>query len=155
MTKKPLISQDDAHRRVDDALRLRVGLGKRYSFASLSEATGISERTLRSYVDGEGGTTPGLAHFLSLCSVLGPGFTSDVLAACGQSARDGSDDDPEHMRVLTALGTLTAQIADAVEDGHVDHREAAAMRPTAQRLMEVLEPLARDSNTVPMRGKVS
>ncbi|QQA43938.1 hypothetical protein [Pelagovum pacificum] len=130
-------------------MRLRVGRGRRYSFAGLSDATGIPTRTLESYVQG---STPGHAALLSLCSVLGPSFTSDILAVCGQSAKDGSTDDPEHMQVLGALGSLTAKLADAFADGHVDHREAAALRPAAQHLMEVLEPLTRDPAKVTTLG---
>jgi len=143
MSNSPIIPHDLACRVIEDALRLRVGRGRRFSFAGLSDATGIPTRTLESYVQG---ATPGLAALLSLCSVLGPSFTSDVLGPCGQAARDGSTDDAEHMRVLAALGGLTAQIAEAVADGHVDHREAAALRPAAQRLIEVLEPLARSGH---------
>lgn len=141
-----IVPHDAAARLIEDALRLRVGRGRRYSFPALSDATGIPTRTLESYVQG---ATPSLAGFLSICAVLGPSFTSDILAACGQSAKDGTDAEPEHLRVLAALGALTAQIADAVEDGHVDHREAAALRPCAQRLMEALEPLARAETPAP------
>ncbi|MAM60837.1 hypothetical protein [Maritimibacter sp. UBA3975] len=150
MKNEPIIPHDLAARVIEDALRLRVGRGKRHSFAALSDATGIPTRTLESYVQG---ATPGLSGLLSICSVLGPSFTSDVLGVCGQSAREGSDDAPEHLRVLAALGHLTKQIAEAVEDGHVDHREAAQLRPTAQALMEVLEPLARGENVEPIDRK--
>lgn len=150
MKNEPIIPHDLAARVIEDALRLRVGRGKRHSFAALSDATGIPTRTLESYVQG---ATPGLSGLLSICAVLGPSFTSDVLGVCGQSARDGREDEPEHMRVLCELGRLTTMIADAVEDGHVDHREAAEIRPVAQALIEVLEPLARADNTVPMARK--
>lgn len=140
MKNEPIIPHDLAARVIEDALRLRVGRGRRFSFPALSDATGIPTRTLESYVQG---ATPGLSTLLSLFAALGPSFTSDILSPCGQSARSGKDDEPEHMRVLAALGSLTAQIAEAVEDGQVDHREAAAIRPTVQHLIEVLEPLAR------------
>lgn len=141
MKKDLLIPQDVAHRVIRDSISTRVGFSLRYSTQGLSDATGIPRRTIESYKDGS--ATPGLANLLSLFAALGPSFTSDILAACGQCARSGTDDEPEHMRVLTALGSLTAQIAEAVEDGQVDHREAAAIRPTVQHLIEVLEPLAR------------
>lgn len=140
MSNGLLVPHDLAARVIEDALRLRVGRGRRHSFASLSDATGIPTRTLESYVQG---ATPGLPALLSLCCVLGPGFTSDILAVAGQAAQDAACDDPEHMRVLAALGGLTAKLADAVADGHVDHREAAQLRPVAQRLIEMLEPMAR------------
>lgn len=140
MSNCPIIPQDLAARHVHDALRLRVGRGRRYSFPSLSDATGIPTRTLESYVQG---ATPGLAALLSLCSVLGPSFTSDILGACGQTARDGSNCEPEHMRAVSVMGDLLASIGAAVADGHVDHREAAILRPMAQRVIEVLQPLTQ------------
>lgn len=140
MSNQPIIPHDLAARCMEDALRLRVGRSKRYSFAALSDATGIPQRTIESYVQG---ATPGLPAILSLFAVLGPGFTSDVLAPTDQSARPGSNDEPEHMQTLCCLTRLAAQIAEAVEDGHVDHREAAQLRPVAQELIEMLEPIAR------------
>lgn len=154
MRNAPLISQEDAARRIEDALRLRVGRGRRYSYPALSDATCIPTRTLESYVQG---STPGLHTLLSLCAVLGPSFTSDVIGMCGQTASAADCDGPEHLRVLAALGTLTAEISRAIEDGQVDHREAAQLRPLAQDLIEILEPLTRaDGPTaVPLRGVVS
>lgn len=156
MKYEPTVPQESAHRRIRDAVSLRVGRGKRYSVTGLSEAAGIAPRTIESYKDGS--ATPGLANFLSLCAALGPGFTSDILSECGQSAKDGSNEDAEHLRVLSALGSLTAQIAEAVADGHVDHREAAQLRQPAQELMQILEPLTRDGHanavSVPHLGKV-
>lgn len=140
MRKEPIIPHDLAAGRLEDALRLRVGRGKRHSFAGLSDATGIPPRTLESYVQG---ATPGLSGLLSICAALGPSFTSDVLALCGQSAADASSDDPEHMQVLAASGALIARISEAIQDGHVDHREAAQLRPMAQELIRMLQPLAR------------
>lgn len=153
MRNTTIISQEDAVRRIEDAIRLRVGRGKRYSFPALADATGIATRTLESYVQG---ATPGLAALLSLCSVLGPSFTSDILGACGQVAQEASHDEPEHLRVLGALGSLIAQISEAVADGHVDHREAAQLRPMAAHLIEILEPLAHATGgtMVQLRGVV-
>lgn len=151
MSNGPIIPHDLAARRIEDALRLRVGRGKRYTFQGLSDATGIPLRTCESYVQG---STPGLHTFLSLCAALGPSFTSDILGACGQSAKAADTDAPEHFRVLASLGELTSSIAEAVSDGHVDHREAAQLRPLAQGLIEALEPLARDTTTIPFRGEV-
>lgn len=140
MSKATLIPQDTAASVIERALRLRVGRGRQYSFASVSDATGIAPRTLESYVQG---AAPGLPAFLSLCAALGPGFTSDVLSACGQVAHEADIDQPEHMKCLIALTRLSASLAEAVADGHVDHREAAALRPEAQRLIDILEPIAR------------
>lgn len=154
MTNEAPISQEAAAGRLEDALRSRVGRGQRYSFKTLSEKTGISERTLMSYVQG---STPHFAAFLTLCDFFGAGFTSEILGICGQSAREASEDEAEHLHIITALCGLSSQIAEAIEDGHVDHQEAARLRRPAQDLIEVLEPLTQDrrrDNTVPLRGRV-
>ncbi|WP_422074138.1 hypothetical protein [Tranquillimonas rosea] len=151
MKKKSLVSQDDAHRRVGDALRLRVGMGKRYSFAGLSEATGIPERTLRSYVDGTVDTTPGLPNLLALFSVLGAGFASDVLGVCNLTVRDGNPDEAEHIRALSLMCSLSGDIAAAVDDGVVDHQERAQLQPAAEKVIAALEPIARPGNAVSLK----
>lgn len=140
MSNGHIIPHDLAARKIEDALRLRVGRGKRYSFAGLSDATGIPPRTLESYVQG---ATPGLSALLSLFAVLGPGFTSDVLSACGQSASTCDNDSPEHIKVMSMMGAMIAKTSDALADGHIDHREAAELRPMAAALIELLEPIAR------------
>ncbi|WP_422073946.1 hypothetical protein [Tranquillimonas rosea] len=156
MKKKPLVSQDDAHRRVSDALRLRVGMGKRYSFAGLEEATGIPERTLRSYVDGTIDTTPGLPNLLALFSVLGAGFASDVLGVCNLTVRDGNPEEAEHFRALSLMCSLSGDIAAAVDDGFVDHRERAQLQPAAEMVIAALEPIARPGSTVqPLKREAS
>ena len=140
MSKGTIIPHDLAARRIEDALRIRVGRGRRYSFSALSDATGIPTRTLESYVQG---ATPGLCALLSLCAVLGPSFTSDVLAPCGQVASEADPDAPEHMRVVSMMGGMVAAVSDALADGHVDHREAAELRHMAQELIQALQPMAQ------------
>lgn len=144
MSNGPIIPHDLAARRIEDALRLRVGRGRRFSFSALSDATGIPTRTLESYVQG---ATPGLSGLLSLCTVLGPSFTSDILSACGQVASDADPDAPEHVRVIGMMGSMVSAVSDALADGHVDHREAAQMRPMAAELIEALQPLAQASGS--------
>lgn len=140
MSKITDITQEAAARRITDALHLRVGRGRRYSFGALADATDIPQRTVESYVQG---ATPGLHNLLRLFVALGPSFTSDVLSLCDQSASSTSADDPEHMQIMSASGALVAQMADALADGHVDHREAAQLRGHAAALIEMLEPMAR------------
>lgn len=140
MENRPLVSQDTAERHLMDALSIRVGREKRYSFRSLSEATGIPERTLRSYVDG---TTAPLHAFLTLCRVLGPTFASDVLDAAGMTAKLCVPEDAEYMPTLAASCTFSAMLSDAFADGKVDHRERAQLQPVAASLIDMLEPLAR------------
>ncbi|MCA0961174.1 hypothetical protein [Salipiger bermudensis] len=150
MRKPLLISQEAAKARVSEALSLRIGRGKRFSFRQVSDASGIAERTIDSYARGD--NAPTLGPLLSLFATLGPGFTSDVLALADQSASGCSGDDPEHMRVLCAAGELVSMISSAVEDGYVDHQEAANLRPLAQNMIDLLEPLAARPVAM-MKGK--
>ena len=153
MKKTPLISHDAAQRSLEDALRLRVGSGKRFSFDSLEDATGIPSRTLRSYA-GEG-ATPGLHALLSLFAVLGPSFTSDVLAETGQAAQPTSEADADYMGALSLFGSATSQIAEAMADGKIDHRERAEIRAFMKDLIEAVQPLAQDETTIPIKGVVT
>lgn len=136
MRKKPLISHDHAVRVLDDALRLRVGRGKRYSVASVASEAGIAARTIESYMQGK---APGLNALLSLMSVLGPGFTSDVLAPVGMAAREADPSEPEHAKLLAALCAISAELAQSMSDGFVDHREAASLRIAAIGVVEQLD----------------
>lgn len=150
MGKTTLIPHETAVRCIEDALRLRVGRGRRYTFQGLSDATGIPTRTLESYVEG---ATPGLSGLLTLCAVLGPSFTSDILSPTGLSAQDASTVDPDHQRLLSAGCAFAAQLSEALEDEKVDHREAAQLRPVAANLIAMLEPIARGGSVamVPVR----
>ena len=139
MSKNTIISQDAAMGRLSDALRLRVGRGRRYSFSGLSEATGIAERTLESYARGENAASFG--NLLALFSVLGPSFASDVICISGLIAREGTPDEPQHKRLLSGLTGMSALLAEALEDGYVNHQEDAALRAEAQKLMTLIEPL--------------
>lgn len=151
MSKTPLVPHDHAAKAIETALRMRIGRGKEYTFQGVADATGLSCRAVESYVQG---ATPGLHAFLSLCAVLGPGFASDVLRLAEMSAQSVDPAAPEHMRILTSLGAVTAQVAEAMQDGHVDHREAAQIKPLAEELMQLLEPVARNG-AIPMKGVVS
>ena len=143
------ISSEALSDKIDSALRLRVGHGKTYSFDALEAVTGLKARTLRSY---EEGVTPTASGLLSLCAALGPGFTSDILSMIGQSARKGDGCEPEHMPTLCAATAFSSLLADALNDGHVDHREAAGLRPIAVELMELLTPIANGKPSAARTG---
>ncbi|KRS17512.1 hypothetical protein RIdsm_02515 [Roseovarius indicus] len=153
MSNNPLIPHELAVTRLQDALRLRVGRGKRYSVQGLADAARIKPRTIESYLSGD--ATPGLNGFISLCAVLGPAFTSDVLAEAGLVARSADADEPEHMRAISLMSEGTRMIADALADGYVDHQERAKIKPHADRIIAIMEPLARTGETtIPHLGEV-
>ncbi|WP_043776046.1 hypothetical protein, partial [Roseivivax isoporae] len=99
------------------------------------------KRSLESYVYGS--NTPGAPALLTLFGFLGPGFASEVLGVCGLVATDESEEAAQYAQVMTAICAMASDLAAALEDGHVDHREAAQLREPARELIERLEPLAR------------
>ena len=152
MRDNPLITQDHAARVIADAIRLRVGRGKRWSFASLSDATGIAQRTLESYVSG---ATPGMHSLLSICAALGPSFTSDILAVIGQTAQNDHGDEPDYSRALTQMAEGAALLAKCLEDGRVDHQEKAQLALAMAPLVELTAAIARkNESVVEIRGQV-
>ena len=140
------ISNDALGAKINAALRLRVGFGKTYSFEGLEEVTGIKARTLRSYVDG---TTPPAENLMALCAALGPGFTSDVFSLIGQTAASANAGEPQHMPTLCASTGFASMLAEALNDGHISHREKAAMQPAARELRALLEPIAEPQAPAP------
>jgi len=136
MKKAALVSQEAANAAFARALRLRVGQGKLYGFKAMAEATSLPERNLRAYAAED--TAPPLHAVLSVFSVLGPGFASDVLAEAGLEAQLIEPGAPEHQKLLTAMMRLAHDLSEALEDGHVDHRESAAMRGPAEQLLKML-----------------
>lgn len=150
MEKIALVQQDQANASFARALRLRVGLGKPMSFAQLAEVSGLSERTLRAYADMQ--CSPPLHAVLSICSALGAGFASDILGPAGMAAQLTEADEPDHQRAVSCLARMAGDLSEALEDGHVDHRERALLRAPAQRIVDLMLPIANGAeNVVPAR----
>ncbi|MEL7398023.1 MAG: hypothetical protein AAFN44_16810 [Pseudomonadota bacterium] len=150
MKNKPIISQDTAIRLLEDALRLRVGRGKRFSFEALEEGTGVPSRTLRSYAGEE--VEPSLSNFLCLCAALGPSFASDVLAPCGLSAQSTEAAEADYMGALALMGEGVAMLAEALADGRVDHRERAIIEEFFKGALEKFQPLSQSDTAVSLKG---
>src|SRR4051812_14809303 len=84
-----LISRSAANETFRDALRLFVGRGKRFSVKQVSNATGIKDRMLESFmavVDSTDFRKPDLEEVLTLAQFLGPRFTSELLVPTEQGA---------------------------------------------------------------------
>ena len=141
MTKAGPISHDLAQEVVTDAIRRHVGRGKRFSVASLSEATGIDERTLKSYRAGD--TCPALHFQLEIARCLGddgPAFMNEILAI----AELGGVERLERAKV-DALGTagelsvVVTEILERLQDGKFCHRDQAQVGPLLRALAGKLE----------------
>ena len=128
-------------------MRLYVGRGRPYSAESLAEATGIPERTIRSYQMGD--ATPGLANLLALIRCLGGVFAAACLEDAGVAAvlmQDDLEADPREL--ATAQAESLAKLVAALEDGRIDHTEAPELLALARRLMPMLAAFVRQYGAV-------
>lgn len=114
------INQEFCQREITEALRQYVGLGKPFSYLTLSEAIGIEERTMKSYFDGQ--TCPPLKILLRLFQVLGAEFTNRIIGIAGYgNAEKLQLCAVNEFRLNGALTALVAELGDALKDGRMDH----------------------------------
>lgn len=136
-------SSDVAKQLIADTLRLYVGRGKRLEWADLADATGIKERTLRSYAEPEGPLMP-LDVFFAVFPLLPEG----ALAKVGRDAMGvtiapmASDDAATVRRGLTQAARLVAQGNEFLEDGILSPHEKAELARSAGELMPTLQQIA-------------
>lgn len=128
------ITQDFVQKRLTEALRKHVGLGRPFSVAEFAAATHIPERTIKSYQGGQ--ATPGLAYLLRIMAVLPPEFADMVLAPAnlGNVSRihRGQGTSLDVHALASQLNSLIAQAL--ADDGIIDHLEEAEMEPTVRSL---------------------
>lgn len=112
---------------------LRLSCPDRARRVLLAEASGVAERTLENYITGY--CTPGLGNLFSIMRALGPAFVSDILQPIGmQASRIEFDDAMPDAEQLTAILRYGAQWSAAIERGHMNHRDRAALAPGARQL---------------------
>jgi hypothetical protein len=128
------ISPEASQIRLTEALRKYVGLGRQYSVTAFAKATGIPERTLKSYQGGQ--ATPGLGYLLRMMAVLPPEFADMVLSVAGLGNVSRTDRSNANSLAVHALASeLNSLIAQALaNDGMIDHIEEAEMEPTVRSL---------------------
>lgn len=116
---------------IADTLRLYVGgYGKRFTWPELAEVTWDHdgdlktwERRLRSYVE-EGGSQMPLDVFMRVFSALPPQAFQRVAIRMGYSVAPMEVDEAASVRRAgAAAARIAAKVADANEDGQVDHSE--------------------------------
>lgn len=137
-------SNDAAKQLISDTLRLYVGRGCRISWADLAEATGILERTLRSYAEADGPLMP-LDVFFAVFPLLPDG----ALAKVGRDAMGvsiapitGDDGAATVRRALARSARLVAQGNDFLEDGVLSPQERAELARSAGELVPTLQQIA-------------
>jgi len=133
MSDTPPICQETAQATLTDALNLFVGRGRRYSLASLAAATGIGERTLKSYQQGE--ATPGYPHLLRLLAVLPVEFGDAVLAPAGVGRLQRIEgEEPDGFTAMEQVCRRAAMLGSALADRKIDHRERLQLLPEIRAL---------------------
>ena len=152
MEMMPDFSTDNVKKFMGDTLRLYVGHGRSTSWAYLAEATHNGEgpvqtweRRLRSYVD-PAGNLPPLDIFMRIIAVLPPAAMQRVANFMGFSAGllevDGT---ASVRRAGAAAARFAANVAEALEDGHIDHNEMAALATGAIELGPLINTVAGGS----------
>lgn len=130
MLKIAEISTDLVTRRLSRALGRFIGRGQRFDYGEAADVIEADTRTVESWVRGE--RCAGLHHFLRLCRLPGAGvvIASDVLALAGLEAREITPRDAASAHVMAAdLSAGLAELLRRLEDGRLDHREEAELRP--------------------------
>jgi len=134
MSETGEITQEAVQKRLTEALRKYVGLGRPYSVAEFAKATGIPERTIKSYQGGQ--ATPGLAYLLRMMGVLPPEFTDMILVPANlvnvSRIHRGHGSSLDVHALASQLNSLIAQAL--ADDGMIDHLEEAEMEPTVRSL---------------------
>lgn len=123
-------------------IRAAVAPGSSWTYASLSAATGLKERRLRSYV--HEGKEPSLSAALSIGIVLGKPGINAILAIAGYGGACSLDEPDEldcRNLAATALANLST-IVTAAADGNIDHIERPACREAADVLIATVLPLS-------------
>lgn len=135
-----------------DTIRLYVGLNKRFSFAELAEATFDGdgdlkswERRLRSYVDANAPMMPADA-FMRIFSALPPAAFQRIASRMGFSTAPMEVDDAASVRRAgLAAARIASAVAEANEDGHIDHVELANIARVAAEELPSINSIAGGS----------
>lgn len=123
--------------RFNRAYRRRVGKGRGWSVAALSDETCLDQRTIREYMSE--GTLPNLEKFLSIARALGADFLNEVLEGAGfEGARDGSDADENPHVAGASVAELMLQMHNALADGKYDDCEKRETLELARRSANAL-----------------
>lgn len=135
----PLISRERCGNEINNALRLYVGRGRRYSVKQLSNATGIKDRVIECAMCDAASVDyrplP-IEALVSIAGFLGPDFTSEWLALAGQGAFDLPDADDTPPGALAADNSDdNATLVRAAIDGKFDDDEKPDLKVVGTRMV--------------------
>lgn len=103
--------------------------------SEISEGTSLPERTLQNYDLGL--SSPIDYRFLLIAGYLGARFTNTVLGLCGQGHAidlDIVEEAPDGFKMQAELAKGMNELATALSDAVLDHREMAELAPQCHAL---------------------
>lgn len=121
----------DVEQRQIDVFTLYVGQSRRFTYAALADATGISKSNLHGYSTG---TAMPLHNLLRLLAVLPSEAGNMLIAPSGYSLSAIERDKSNWAEIGAEASMLTYELFDAQSDGVIDHREAAKLRERCRSL---------------------
>src|SRR3990167_2703430 len=133
-----LISRSAAWEQFRDALRMFVGRGKRYKVSQVYKGTGIAERMIESFMartDSTDWRKPDLEEVLSLCSFIGPDFTTELLAPAAQCAYWLPETDVPPGDLAADNSDDNAKIVRAAKDVKFDRGEKPILKTVGVNMM--------------------
>ena len=127
------ITQDYVQERFTSAIRLYVGLGKKYSVEAVADASGIPYATMKAYHEGR--NTPGLFNLLRIMAVLPPEFGNMILAATGYVLMPQDAGEATSLFLNRHAADFTSLCAQHLEDGRIDLGEEREQAPKVRALL--------------------
>lgn len=124
------------------AMLLRGAQARGVHDSALSAATGIPDRTIKSYrTDGK---EPSLTNALSLLAALGPDAVNAVMATIGYGGARPLGDAPavDPRTIVADLLAHVSTLAQAAADGHFDHTETPACEAAANQIIATVLPIS-------------
>lgn len=118
-----------------EALRRHVGRGGTYRVEDFADETGIAPRRIYAMRDEQG--VPTLPEIIVMAKALPADFLSEVMRPAGvTSVAKGFEISAttSGAHTLTRLTQEASNLAKALEDGRIDHRERAELVPALQTL---------------------
>lgn len=128
------ISQDLVQARLEQVLPRYIGPGRPMSYALAAEKLQVHRRSVENWC--YGAEVPSLSNFLKLGLMLGPAFVNELLRPIGLSAESAAAGKVSDHQLQADLALSTAQVAQCLIDGRVDHTERAGLRPQLLELQE-------------------
>ncbi|WP_188656409.1 hypothetical protein [Stakelama pacifica] len=140
----PIVSRDRVIDTVRPLLRTAIVIERRFTVEDLHRLSGVSVRTIRSYMANDPGEVrePSLSAALSLAVVIGPHAVNAVLAIIGYGNASPMDepDEREPIRLLINGMAHWAILTRCAADGIIDHTEEADTTKAADGLIAELLP---------------